>query len=1020
MKNSDTDLIQRSLDGDQQAFAELVEKYQKQIHALAWQKIGDFHIAQEITQDAFLTAYNKLATLTHHNSFAGWLYVIAVRKCKNWHRKRKLTLQSLEDTDPVELEEVYYSEYMTQQREDAAKRKRRAVVQKLLSTLQESDRTVVNLYYIAEMTCEEIGKFLGVSANTVRSRLHRARNKLRKDETMIKENLSSFQLPSQLTENIMKEISQKNPAVPSTSKPLIPLAVSAASAILVIFLLGIGSQNLFQFQQPYSLNSLSEQTIEITDTNIVIDTPAKPAVLNQIGRKNVSGNKNGTGHNPNDPLFAAANAEELDSSNTDREWVQTNGPVGGVINTLFSTTNGDIYAGTSSTLYKLSDNQNSWNLVYSANTSTINMSDMVLGGKPMFERGDSLYIVTDTEVIKSSDRGDTWQSLGPIPDGYPVDIAVTDSTLYLGITKDAIKPNEAHTEGIYVSEDDGKTWQILDDANIDGKKIRSVAAIEDKVFVGTDNGLYKYHEENWKKISIGPEDMQNKRISIPSITTADSKLYAAAGKNYSNIKAVMTSDSWWSLYRSSDLGESWESIDPRGENLKSGFSIHFPLQGYGKHPYLGIKVTAKNKNVMLSDLRSTFYSNDNGDTWTTIDRRKMPEIKTAYPFLVQNKKTYYKGSQSGVYRSTDGGATWHEFNTGLTSATVTDLIAVKGKLYGRTSDGFVTSTDDGESWKPLTFSKKSISMMSKFNNTLYLKNTKNNISILQLSTEDNQLIDILNMPKIEDVDLNRNPDIDELTKISKEIIDPDRIINLENDDVDKISQELTNAFQKHAASSFMPLFGSFAVSGDTYYLEYRKRLYTWKPDEFEWHDTGIIDETKPDLPFNFYNPMDFPSDLSALMEIQKSIGFKLAVSGKVVYVGKHNGELLRSSDEGITWMDVTNDLPLSYEKIHAINFADSTIYVATDKGVAYSTDGVNWNTTTDVDGNPILIKQITVEGVNLYGVVGLHVYQLKLKSNSWEKITPEIPSPISSLAVDDNTLYVGTLGRGVLRFSLDE
>ena len=59
MKNNDANLIQRTLEGDQQAFAALVEKYQKQIHALAWQKIGDFHIAQEITQDAFFTAYPK-------------------------------------------------------------------------------------------------------------------------------------------------------------------------------------------------------------------------------------------------------------------------------------------------------------------------------------------------------------------------------------------------------------------------------------------------------------------------------------------------------------------------------------------------------------------------------------------------------------------------------------------------------------------------------------------------------------------------------------------------------------------------------------------------------------------------------------------------------------------------------------------------------------------------------------------------------------------------------------------------
>ena len=107
---NDADLIQHTLEGDQHAFAALVEKYQKQVHALAWQKIGDFHIAQEIAQDVFLTAYHKLTTLNDPNRFAGWLYVIANRKCIAWHRKKTPQPQSLDAMNPVELEEVYFSE----------------------------------------------------------------------------------------------------------------------------------------------------------------------------------------------------------------------------------------------------------------------------------------------------------------------------------------------------------------------------------------------------------------------------------------------------------------------------------------------------------------------------------------------------------------------------------------------------------------------------------------------------------------------------------------------------------------------------------------------------------------------------------------------------------------------------------------------------------------------------------------------------------------------------------------------
>ena len=188
MKHNDAELIERTLEGDQSAFAELVDKYQEQIHALAWQKIGDFHIAQEIAQDTFITAYQKLSTLSHHSRFAGWLYVITRNRCKMWLRKKKPKLQSFDETDPMELEEVYYSEYVSRQREEVTSKNRRAIVRKLLNKLRESERTVVTMHYLAGLSCEEIGKFLGVSPNTVKSRLHRARERLKKEEAVIQEN----------------------------------------------------------------------------------------------------------------------------------------------------------------------------------------------------------------------------------------------------------------------------------------------------------------------------------------------------------------------------------------------------------------------------------------------------------------------------------------------------------------------------------------------------------------------------------------------------------------------------------------------------------------------------------------------------------------------------------------------------------------------------------------------------------------------------------------------------------------
>ena len=195
MVESDVQLIRRILSGDDEAFSILVQKYQKSVHALVWRKIGDFHIAEEITQDTFLRAYKSLATLKDPNLFAGWLYVIANRLCINWSQQNSPAMQSLEDTPMEEIEQSSYAYYLSEQHEAEASDRHCEIVQRLLQKLPESERTVVTLYYLGEMTAKEIGKFLGVSVNTIKSRIRRAKKRLQnEEELLISETLGSIQL----------------------------------------------------------------------------------------------------------------------------------------------------------------------------------------------------------------------------------------------------------------------------------------------------------------------------------------------------------------------------------------------------------------------------------------------------------------------------------------------------------------------------------------------------------------------------------------------------------------------------------------------------------------------------------------------------------------------------------------------------------------------------------------------------------------------------------------------------------
>ena len=284
-REDDAQLIHEILSGDEAAFSRLVQKYQKSVHALAWRKIGDFHYAEEITQDTFLQVYKKLSTLKNPSQFAGWLYVMVNRHCIAWMRKRKPIVQSLEETPVKETEKADYERYVSEQREAEAIERRYEIVEKLLEKLPESERTIVTLYYLGEMTLKEIGNFLGVSVNTIASRLQRARKRLQADqELLVQETLGGVQLSEDLTKNIIQQVADIDPTPPTATKPLLPWIAVGASTLLVILLLGAGSRYLVRFQKPYSFEAVSQPTIEIVDAPIVHNMDSKPSVRNQIGQ----------------------------------------------------------------------------------------------------------------------------------------------------------------------------------------------------------------------------------------------------------------------------------------------------------------------------------------------------------------------------------------------------------------------------------------------------------------------------------------------------------------------------------------------------------------------------------------------------------------------------------------------------------------------------------------------------------------------------------------------------------------
>ena len=1033
MLDDDVLLIRKILSGDDTAFSTLVQKYRKGVHAFAWRKIGDFHFAEEITQDTFIQVYQNLSTLRNPNQFAGWLYVIANRLCLKWQQKRKIATQSLEGTSMSEINASSYNKYASEQREAEATERRLEIVNKLLKKLPESERTVITLYYLGEMTAKDIGKFLGVSINTIKSRLHRARERLKEEESMIRENLSSVQFPTQTTENIMKEISQLKPTAPSGSKPLVPIGISTASAMILLLLMGVGMQYLFRFQKPYSLESTSETTIEIVEAQLMLDSPAKTAARNQVARSDVIGGNNGTGQQPDTQLFAAAQTDDAVISNSKSEWVQTKGPEGGAISTLFTTTRGDVHAGTQNGLYRLTDDGTTWKLINTIKGPSPPFHDNVWWW-PVAERQGTLYLATDTEILESTDRGETWETLCEGIKGYEGHLvgivltagvrgADTDMTIYL-----------VYRNGVFRTEDVGKTWTPLHKGLID-TKIRSIAAIQDTVFAGTHNGLYRLNGNVWEQVSIDKENMQGKTLDISALTVSENHLYVAAqkveefhveefhssGKGQDLIlNDVKIQQFLWFLYHSNDRGDSWNIITPKLDttdtatnltNLIREMSTSLNKTVIRKNPF--IRVAASGEKVLVVSNKNHFYSINVGQTWTHLD--SIGDINNVSGTVLLNDNTVYRSGLSGIHRTTKGDASWHKFNAGIVSTFIHQLININNTFYANIGELMVVrSTDSGESWIPVTGDADEYSRILEFDGNLYAMNeTDSSLRLFRFSHEANRLTEIPDVPVIEKVKTPKPNTIvvetykfDGKGKLNTDTpLDPESFV-----DINTLNENLTLASHDIDTVLFMVSpFGSFAVSRTAYYVEYKQRLFRWKPGTTKWYDTGLIDKGKR---ANFENSDDFVNTFD--------FGFKLAVAKNTVYVGTRDKRLMQSFDEGDTWNDVTADLPFPVDYFKEIVFEGQTVYVATDKGVVRSINGIDWQVLTDAEGKQLVVERFAVDKSMVYGLSGQKVYQLTENSGTWKQVAPEITHSVSTFEADGNTVYIGTQGQGVFRFTLDD
>jgi RNA polymerase sigma-70 factor (ECF subfamily) len=166
-KADDGQLVARCLQGDTTAFETLVERYHRVLYTVAYRMLGNAEDARDATQEAFVKAYERLASFNPELRFFSWIYRIVTNECLNEIRARRVQVPVPPDLEAAGGPALEF---------ETGERRRR--VQAALLTLTPEHREVVVLRHFAGLSYGEMALALGIPAKTVKSRLYSARQAL--------------------------------------------------------------------------------------------------------------------------------------------------------------------------------------------------------------------------------------------------------------------------------------------------------------------------------------------------------------------------------------------------------------------------------------------------------------------------------------------------------------------------------------------------------------------------------------------------------------------------------------------------------------------------------------------------------------------------------------------------------------------------------------------------------------------------------------------------------------------------
>ena len=184
----DINLLNRIRTGDKSAYKELINRHKDYAFTVAYRILNNREDAEEVAQDAFMQVFGALQSFNAESKFTTWFYRIVFNAALMQKRKNKVESVDIENSS-----EAFLVSHSSDSTEDLRKNERKMAIQKALQNLSADDTTMITLFYLKELSLEEIAEITNISAETAKVKIHRARKRLAEEmKKMLNEEVRSL------------------------------------------------------------------------------------------------------------------------------------------------------------------------------------------------------------------------------------------------------------------------------------------------------------------------------------------------------------------------------------------------------------------------------------------------------------------------------------------------------------------------------------------------------------------------------------------------------------------------------------------------------------------------------------------------------------------------------------------------------------------------------------------------------------------------------------------------------------